>query len=174
MLSFCATSFHLSIKFCILCFCYWNIIIMISSYITTWLLFYCLHLSFARVYHSIRYDWMNLWRSSTGFSRFRENYFQKWRADSRWSWHALAHIVSLVRPYNAQSAGARHLARRVLCTNKLNAFHRRPPPLNASSPLDGAICRAYALMRTPLRGARGRILRSTRILLIRISRGPQV
>lgn len=35
-----------------------------------------------------------------------------------------------------QSAGAWYLARRVLCTNKLNAFHRRPPPLNASSPLD--------------------------------------
>lgn len=36
---------------------------------------------------------------------------------------------------HAYNAGLASIARRALCTNKLNAFHRRPPPFNATSSL---------------------------------------
>lgn len=63
----------------------------------------------------------------------RKNGPQKWRARkfsiNRRCVRALV-ARGCVRTHTMRGS---HFARRALCTNKLNAFHRRPPLLNASS-----------------------------------------
>lgn len=132
-----------------------------SSYIhiITWL-FYRIRIYFSYIILCVILSFVNLWRLfgpvSPGFGKAIS------KNDERLLDNRETHLHTLYRLYNTQSAGARYLARRVLCTNKLNAFHRRPPPLNASSPLDGTICRSHTLIRIPLRRARGRIWDSGR------------